>query len=126
VSVARTLTAQSDAGLISLTGACALLLGVLEARRGDTEEGRRHIKVAAGLARRLGSDRNDYGTEFGPTNVTLHRVAVEVELGNAAEALRLAKVWAAKGPHPSGDQGSWSTWPGPRLKGATSGQLWPL
>ena len=91
VAVAKTLTAESDPGLISLTGACALLLGVLEARRGNAEEARRHLKVAGGLARRLGSDRNDYGTEFGPTNVKLHQVAVEVELGNAAEALRLAK-----------------------------------
>lgn len=38
----------------------------------------------------MGEGRDDYGTEFGPTNVKLHQVAVEVELGNAAEALRLA------------------------------------
>jgi len=90
VSLAKTLSAQTEPGLISLTGACALLLAVLESRRGDAEEARRHLKVASALARTLGEDRNDYGTEFGPTNVALHQVAVEVELGNAAEALRLA------------------------------------
>ena len=58
--------------------------------RGNAKEARRHVKAANGLARRLGADRDDYGTEFGPTNVALHAVAVEVELGNAAEALRLA------------------------------------
>jgi len=30
---------------------------------------------------RLGEDRNDYNTEFGPTNVQLHAVAVAADLG---------------------------------------------
>jgi uncharacterized protein HemY len=38
-----------------------------------------------------GEDRNDFGTEFGPTNVALHAVAVAVELGDAAHAIDLAK-----------------------------------
>ena len=97
VALAKTLASDAEPGLISLTGACALLLSVLEARRGNAEEARRHLKVAAGLARRLGEDRNDHGTEFGPTNVKLHQVAVEVELGNASEALRLAKPVDASG-----------------------------
>ncbi|MGZ4619463.1 MAG: hypothetical protein ACXV3F_12260 [Frankiaceae bacterium] len=42
-------------------------------------------------AARLDGDRNDYHTEFGPTNVALHEVAVAVELGRAGEALRLAR-----------------------------------
>lgn len=91
VQVAKTLGPDAAPGLVSLTGACALLLAVLEARRGNAEEARRHLKVAAGLAKRLEDGRDDYGTEFGPTNVGLHEVAVEVELGNAAEALRIAK-----------------------------------
>ena len=90
VALAGGLAADTEAGLVSLTGACALLLAVLEARRGNATEARRHLKAAVRLARRLGEDRNDYGTEFGPTNVALHEVAVEVELGNASEALRLA------------------------------------
>jgi hypothetical protein len=90
VALAKTLPADADPGLVSLTGACALLLAVLESRRGNTDEARRLLRVASGLARNLGADRNDHGTEFGPTNVVLHQVAVEVELGNAAEALRLA------------------------------------
>jgi transcriptional regulator with XRE-family HTH domain len=90
VALAGGLAADTEAGLVSLTGACALLLAVLEARRGNATEARRHLKAAVRLARRLGEDRNDYGTEFGPTKVALHEVAVEVELGNASEALRLA------------------------------------
>lgn len=91
VALAKTLPSDADPGLVSLTGACALLLAVLEARRANTEEAHRHLRVATGLAHHLGGDRNDHGTEFGPTNVKLHQVAVEVELGNAAEALRLAR-----------------------------------
>jgi hypothetical protein len=44
---------------------------------------------AAGLN---GTDRNDFDTEFGPTNVQLHAVAVAVELGESGEALRRAGV----------------------------------
>ena len=90
VSVAAALGADTEPGVVSLTGACALLLAVLEGRRGHADEARQHLVVAATLAKRLGGDRNDHGTEFGPTNVALHRVAVAVELGNAAEALDLA------------------------------------
>lgn len=91
VEIAGALSTDTEVGIVSLTGACALLLAVLEARQGRSDEARRHLKVAANLAKRLDGDRNDYGTEFGPTNVKLHQVAVAVELGNAAEALDLAK-----------------------------------
>ncbi|MGH9103125.1 MAG: helix-turn-helix domain-containing protein, partial [Acidimicrobiales bacterium] len=90
VSVAGELMPDTESGLLSLTGACALLLAVVEARGGDGDEARRHLGVAERLARYLGGDRNEYGTEFGPTNVSLHRVAVAVEVGNAREALDLA------------------------------------
>lgn len=82
---------SDDPGLMSLVGACALLLAVLEAREGDGKAAARHLHIASSLAKRLGEDRDDYGTEFGPTNVALHAVAVAVELGNAGEALTLAK-----------------------------------
>lgn len=88
--IAGQLNAQTDSSILSLTGGCALLLAVLEARKGDSAEARRHLKAAKRLARHLGADRDDYGTEFGPTNVALHEVDVEVELGNAAAALDLA------------------------------------
>jgi len=97
VEVAGSLGTDTDPGLVSLTGACALLLAVLEARRGEATEARRHLRAAVGLARRLGEDRNDFGTEFGPTNVALHQVAVAVELGNATEALELADKVDASG-----------------------------
>jgi hypothetical protein len=48
--------------------------------RGAIEKGRE-------IAALVGDDRNDYETEFGPTNVELHAVAVAVDLGDAGEAL---------------------------------------
>ncbi|MBC9724978.1 helix-turn-helix domain-containing protein [Streptomyces sp. TRM68367] len=41
-------------------------------------------------AARVGSDRNDWHTCFGPTNVAMHEVHLTAEEGNASEALRLA------------------------------------
>jgi hypothetical protein len=97
VGGARFLTAADDPGLVSLTGACALLLAVLEAREGDGREAARHMNVAETLAAHLGGDRNDYGTEFGPTNVAVHSVHVAVELGNAADAIERAAEVDASG-----------------------------
>lgn len=98
--MAGQLKPDTDPPLLSLTGAGALLLAVLEARKSESGEAHRHLKVAQRLARHLGEDRNDYGTEFGPTNVALHEVAVEVELGNAAAALELASKIDARGLSP--------------------------
>jgi hypothetical protein len=82
---------SDDPGLISLAGACALLLAVLDAREGNSNAASRHLTEAVKLANRLGSDRNEYGTEFGPTNVAMHAVAVAVELGNGQQAVTRAK-----------------------------------
>ncbi|MET7888555.1 helix-turn-helix domain-containing protein [Streptomyces avermitilis] len=45
---------------------------------------------AKAAAARVGSDRNDWHTCFGPTNVAMHEVHLTAEEGNASEALRLA------------------------------------
>lgn len=42
------------------------------------------------VAARLGRDRNDWHTSFGPTNVAMHAVHLRAEEGDAAEALRVA------------------------------------
>lgn len=80
-------SASVDPGFCSLAGACALLLAVLSARDNDARAAERHLKMASSLARTVGPGRNEFDTEFGPANVLLHRVAVDVELGNAGRAL---------------------------------------
>lgn len=75
---------------LSLQGALHLQLAVVAARQNRADEALRHLSRADSLARRLGAERNDYNTEFGPTNVSLHEVTVAVELGDAGTALRVA------------------------------------
>jgi len=66
-------------------------MAIAAARAGNRRDARRHIHTAETVATRLGADRNDHDTEFGPTNVGLHAVAVAVELGDAGEALDRAE-----------------------------------
>ncbi|NSC21499.1 helix-turn-helix transcriptional regulator [Streptomyces albus subsp. chlorinus] len=48
------------------------------------------LNEARRVAARLGTDRNDFHTSFGPTNVQMHGVHLAAEEGDAHEALRLA------------------------------------
>ncbi len=75
---------------LSLIGAFHLVLAIAEARDNDRSQAHKHLDQARACARRIGEDRDDFGTEFGPTNVALHAVAVAVELGDAGQALDLA------------------------------------
>ncbi|WP_096059090.1 helix-turn-helix domain-containing protein [Carbonactinospora thermoautotrophica] len=76
---------------LSLFGAMHLVLAVIAAREGSRATARARIEEARKIADRIGTDRNDFNTEFGPTNVRLHAVSVAVDLGDAGEALDLAK-----------------------------------
>jgi hypothetical protein len=75
---------------LSLFGATQLVLAVIAARDNNRAQARKHINVARTIARRVGVDRNDFNTEFGPTNVELHAVSIAADLGDAGEALEAA------------------------------------
>lgn len=75
---------------LSVYGALLLQQAIIAARTERAAEAWRHLTRAREVAAILGTDRNDYHTEFGPTNVALHEVAVAVELGDAGEAIRRA------------------------------------
>jgi hypothetical protein len=70
----KPLTVQPDppAQVLSLYGAMHLLLAVVHAREGNRVGTRKAVADARKLATRIGEDRNDYNTEFGPTNIELH------------------------------------------------------
>src|SRR5258706_4441030 len=51
-----------------------------------------HLDHALQIAEQIGEDRDDYGTEFGPSNVAIHAVSVAVILGDAGQALDLART----------------------------------
>jgi hypothetical protein len=76
--------------VLSLRGAFRLVLAVTAARENDRTQAYAYLDQAREIASQLGEDRNDFGTEFGPTNVGLHAVSVAVELGDAGRALDLA------------------------------------
>jgi hypothetical protein len=77
-----------------------LARAVLSGREGDRSTARANLAKARAIADRIGEDRNDYDTEFGPTNVLLHAVAVDVDLGDAGEALDIANQVDASGLSP--------------------------
>jgi transcriptional regulator with XRE-family HTH domain len=85
--------AATDAApqVLSLWGAFHLVLAIAAARDNDRVQAHEQLHIAREIAARIGEDRNDFGTEFGPTNVELHAVGVAVELGDAGEALDLAR-----------------------------------
>ena len=76
--------------VLSLRGAFRLVLAITAARENDRTQAYAYLDQARHIAAQIGEDRNDYGTEFGPTNTELHAVAVAVELGDAGLALDLA------------------------------------
>lgn len=76
--------------LVSVAGALWLIGAVISARQMNRDEAWVRLNRAERLAGLLGYDGNHVWTAFGPTNVALHRVAVATELGDAAEAVRVA------------------------------------
>jgi hypothetical protein len=77
---------------LSVYGALLQTSGVVAARRGDRGRANEFLTEAAMTARRLGEDRNDFWTVFGPTNVGIHRASVAVELGDAGQAVEQARA----------------------------------
>jgi hypothetical protein len=75
-----------------------LVQAVICGHESNRGRARSHLAEATRVASAF--DRNDYDTEFGPTNVQLHAVAVAVELGDAGEALDAAARVDASGLSP--------------------------
>lgn len=67
-----------------------MVLAVISAREGNRNETHGYLDRAREVAAEVGPGRNDFGTEFGPTNVTIHAVTTAVDLGDAAMALSIA------------------------------------
>jgi transcriptional regulator with XRE-family HTH domain len=84
-------TSDAEPEVLSLYGASHLVLAVAAARDNKRSEAHEHLETARKIAEQLGEDRDDYGTEFGPTNVAIHAVSVAVELGDAGQAIELGQ-----------------------------------
>lgn len=81
---------NAEPATLSLYGAVQLVLAVVAARDNDRSEAHARLDTARKVAGWIRENRNDFSTEFGPTNVALHSVGVAVELGDAGAALDLA------------------------------------
>jgi tetratricopeptide (TPR) repeat protein len=77
---------------LSIYGALLQTSAVVAARRGDRAGANDFLTEAAVIAERLGEDRNDFWTVFGPTNVGIHRASVSVELGDAGLVVEPARA----------------------------------
>ncbi len=93
----RSLTDSGRPEAVALRGALTLQRAVAAARANKADDAYSYLRQAREMADQVGEGRNDYNTEFGPTNVGLHEVAVAVELGDAGVALRAADTIEATG-----------------------------
>ncbi len=75
---------------LSVTGALWLVSSVAAVRNGDAWAARDRIREQAWPAARRTGEGNVMWTVFGPVNVALHAMSLEMETGEAAQALRLA------------------------------------
>ncbi len=75
---------------VSVWGATQLIAAEIEAVRNDHLAAWELLDLAGKAAEVLGHDRNDLHSSFGPTDVGIHAVRVEIVLGRIRRALRLA------------------------------------
>jgi hypothetical protein len=95
--------AKIDRGLIPKTYWAA----DAAARDNKRAEAAQHLETARTIAGQLGEDRDDYGTEFGPTNVAIHAVNIAVELGDAGQAIELGQQVTAASLSPERQARYW-------------------
>jgi transcriptional regulator with XRE-family HTH domain len=91
--------AKSNPRLTAMFGALHLVAVIAAVRRGDAWTARARLSDKARAAADRVGEGNVCWTVFGPANVGLHEVSLEIEAGEATEALRLAdRVDATRSP----------------------------
>ncbi|WP_063735476.1 helix-turn-helix domain-containing protein [Streptomyces sp. RTd22] len=76
---------------LAMSGALQLVAVVAEARRREWSAARTRLRMHARPAARRVGEGNIMWTVFGPTNVDLHEVSIEMEAGDTNEALHVAE-----------------------------------
>jgi len=77
---------------LSMWGSLHLNAAIAAAQAGERAAARDLLGEARAAARRLGVDRNDFQTFFGPTNVAIYEVSIPVELGDGGIAVERAGI----------------------------------
>ncbi|NUS73970.1 MAG: helix-turn-helix transcriptional regulator [Corynebacteriales bacterium] len=88
-SLDRVPVGNTDENSLALIGSAHLRGAIICARMGDAERANDHLKDAYHVGQRIGRESVAYDTNFGPGNVEIHRVAVELECGDPGKAARL-------------------------------------
>lgn len=94
-TIERLKSQEPKCEVLSLLGAFQLILAIIAAEDRDSKKAEYHLGEADRLAESIDEDGNDFNTEFGRSNVLIHKVAVAVKLGNAGKALELASNFEA-------------------------------
>jgi transcriptional regulator with XRE-family HTH domain len=81
-----------DVPLLAMRGALCMRAAVLAARAGMPDEAADRIAQAQAIARQV-PDGVYHGTAFGPASVRVHELALAVEAGDVARAVKLAGQW---------------------------------
>lgn len=81
---------HGDAAYLSVYGMLPLMGSVIAARLGDLQEARAFLAEGNHIAQRLGGDRNEHWTAFGPTNAVMHTVSVLVDFSEHGDAVTAA------------------------------------
>jgi transcriptional regulator with XRE-family HTH domain len=82
---------DGDADHFAVFGALVLIQAISSVRTGDPWRARELLRgPARRAAARVRDGNSAYGLFFGPTNVAIHRVSVEHEVGELSDAIRLA------------------------------------
>lgn len=82
---------RGNAAYLSIYGMLPLTGSVIAARLGDLQEASAFLADGERIAQRLGHDRNEHWTAFGPTNAVIHTVSVLVDFGEHGEAIAASK-----------------------------------
>ncbi|MGW4791805.1 helix-turn-helix domain-containing protein [Nonomuraea sp. NPDC004297] len=88
--IERLRAVPEDADTVAMAGALELVAVVAHARRKRWSQARDRLSHRAARHARRTGEGNAMWTVFGPTNVDLHAVSIEMEAGEATEALRVA------------------------------------
>ncbi|MFH8739353.1 helix-turn-helix domain-containing protein [Streptomyces sp. NPDC017964] len=83
---------ESDPEALSLLGMIYLRAAVAAARHQDRSTSSDLLNRAERLADDLGSDENYWQTGFGPTNVLLHRLSIELDLDNVSYVVEHGRI----------------------------------
>ncbi|WP_046497773.1 helix-turn-helix domain-containing protein [Streptomyces odonnellii] len=83
---------ETDPAALSLLGMIYLRAAIAAARHQDRATATSLLNSAEVLADQLGSDENHWQTSFGPTNVVLHRLSVELDLDNISYVVEHGEI----------------------------------